>query len=157
MIYCIKCGTQLPDDALFCQKCGCATDRGQSQQRSQQQSQQGAQYQAPQYQVPPYQGPYTSYQAPPYQQTSYQAPNQAPYQAPAEESTMKLIAKIFMIICCVVTGLYLIPLAWTVPMTVVYWNKVKNHQHVGTGFKVCTLLFVSIISGILMLCDNTPD
>ncbi|HTP55630.1 MAG TPA: zinc-ribbon domain-containing protein, partial [Thermoplasmata archaeon] len=28
MIYCTKCGTQLPDDARFCAKCGTATAAG---------------------------------------------------------------------------------------------------------------------------------
>jgi len=39
-------------------------------------------------------------------------------------------------------------------MTVVYFRKVKNHEPIGTGFKVCSLLFVSLVGGILMLVDN---
>ena len=84
-------------------------------------------------------------------------PVNTPSAQPAEESGIKTIAKVFMLINCILTGLWLIPLAWMVPMTVTYWNKVKDHQPVGTGFKVCTLLFVSLIAGILMLCDDTPD
>ena len=45
---------------------------------------------------------------------------------------------------------YLIPLAWVIPMTV----KVAKEGPLGTGFKVCTLLFVNLISGILLLCDK---
>lgn len=48
----------------------------------------------------------------------------------------------------------IITLAWTLPMTITYWRKVNNHEPVSTGFKVCTLLFVSKIAGILMLCDH---
>ena len=71
---------------------------------------------------------------------------------------MKTAAKIFLIITCVVLGLSafasvfsLIPLLWAIPMTVHYF---KNDGDVGTGFKVCTLLFANLIAGILMLCDN---
>ncbi len=88
-------------------------------------------------------------------------------------NTLRTIAKIFMLISCgmwaVVFLIYLalttilaclislIPLSWIIPMTVVYWKKVAHHQPVGTGFKVCTLLFVNTIAGILMLCDNNND
>ncbi len=84
-------------------------------------------------------------------------PVNMPSVQPAGESGIKTIAKVFMLISCIFTGIWLIPLAWMVPMTVVYWNRVKNHQPVGTGFKVCTLIFVNLIAGILMLCDDTPN
>ena len=72
----------------------------------------------------------------------------------SNSNTLKTIAKVFMIISTVISGIYLIPLAWCIPMTVVYSNKVKNGENVGIGFKVCTLLFVNMIAGILMLCDK---
>lgn len=62
--------------------------------------------------------------------------------------------KVFMILSTIFYGLYIIPLAWCIPMTVVYFKKVKNNQPIGTGFKVCTLLFVNLIAGILMLTDK---
>lgn len=68
--------------------------------------------------------------------------------------TLRTIAKVFMVIACVVNGFAILPLAWCIPMTVVYFNKVKNNEKVGIGFKVCSLLFVSLIAGILMLCDE---
>lgn len=67
---------------------------------------------------------------------------------------LKTAAKIFMILGCIFMGFAIIPLAWTLPMTLSYCDKVKRGEKVGTGFKVCTLLFVSMIGGILMLCDN---
>ena len=39
-------------------------------------------------------------------------------------------------------------------MTVHYFNAVKNGEKLTTGFKVCTLLFVSLVAGIVMLCDE---
>lgn len=72
-----------------------------------------------------------------------------------ETLNLKTIAKIFMIIGCVfsVWG-FLIPLCWSIPMTIHYWKAVENRQPVSTGFKICTLLFVNIVAGIIMLCDN---
>lgn len=47
---------------------------------------------------------------------------------------------------------YLASLAWCIPMTVKTWRKLKRHENISTGFKVCTLIFVDLISGILLLC-----
>ncbi len=70
------------------------------------------------------------------------------------KSTLSTIAKVFMILGTVIMGLYLIPLAWCIPMTVSYCKKIKSGEPISTAFKVCSLLFVSLIGGILMLCDN---
>ncbi len=69
-------------------------------------------------------------------------------------SGIKIAAKILMIIGTVIMGLYIIPLAWCLPMTIYYCKKIKRGEKIGTGFKVCSLLFVSSIGGILMLCDQ---
>ena len=74
-----------------------------------------------------------------------------------ETSTLKTASKILMIIGCVLNGFYLIPLCWCIPMTVSYCRKIKNGEPVSTGFKVCSLLFVSLIAGVLMLCDNSDN
>ena len=65
-------------------------------------------------------------------------------------------AKVFMIIGTVLMALctYCIALAWCLPLTIIYFNKIKRGEPISTGFKVCSLLFVSMIAGILMLCDN---
>lgn len=72
-----------------------------------------------------------------------------------QSAMLKIVAKVFMILGCVLSAFcLLIPLCWTVPMTVHYCHVVENKQPVGVGFKVCSLLFVSTVAGILMLCDN---
>ena len=75
---------------------------------------------------------------------------------PAQEdnSTMKTIIKVFMIIGCVAQGWLLIPLAWCIPMTVSVCRSLNNNQPISTGMKVCSLLFVNLIAGICMLCMN---
>ncbi len=67
---------------------------------------------------------------------------------------MQTAAKIFMILACIATGWLLIPLCWTIPMTVHYFHCVRDGRPAGTGFKICVLLFVNLIAGILMLCDG---
>ena len=72
------------------------------------------------------------------------------------DSTFTTLAKVFMIIGTVFMGLFgfLIPLAWCIPMTVSYFNKLKYNQPISTAFKVCSLLFVSLLGGIFMLVDG---
>lgn len=85
------------------------------------------------------------------------APVSAPAPIPAQkESTLGTVAFVFMIISCVMTGFFLIPLCWTIPMTV-WYSSARKVRPVGMGFKVCTLLFVSLIAGILMLVDDEFD
>lgn len=69
-------------------------------------------------------------------------------------SGVRTAAKVFMILGTVVMGIYIIPLAWCLPMTISYFNKTKRGETVSTGFKVCSLLFVSLLGGIFMLCDH---
>lgn len=48
----------------------------------------------------------------------------------------------------------LIPLAWYIPMVIVLSDKIKNKKPISTGFKICTLIFINVIAGILLLCDK---
>lgn len=67
---------------------------------------------------------------------------------------LKPVEKIFMIIATVAMGIAIIPLAWCIPMTIVYCEKIKNKEPISLAFKICTLIFVSRIAGILMLCAD---
>ena len=62
----------------------------------------------------------------------------------------------FSRIAGIIYGLFLglVPLTWCIPMTAIIISKIKHSEKIGTGLKVCTLLFVSLISGILLLCRN---
>ncbi len=133
MKFCKNCGTQLEDAVAFCPQCGATCE--QPQQQAYQQPQQ------PQQQA--------------YQQQAYQQPYQQPYApAPRPISGLATAAKILMIVSTVVMGLYLFPLAWCIPMVISYNNKLKNGEPVSIAFKICTLLFVNTIAGVLMLCDK---
>ena len=65
---------------------------------------------------------------------------------------LAVAAKIFLILGCIAQGWMLIPLAWCLPITITACNKMNRGEPVGVGLKVCALLFVNLIGGILLLC-----
>lgn len=67
---------------------------------------------------------------------------------------LAVASKIFLIIGCIAQGWLLLPLAWCLPITISVCNKMKRGEPVGTGLKVCALLFVNTIAGILLLCRS---
>ncbi len=76
--------------------------------------------------------------------------------APAKDNsdTMKLVVKIFMVLSCVLGAFAIIPLAWCIPMTVFTFRSFKSGEKLSKGFKICSLLFVSLVAGIIMLCSD---
>lgn len=70
------------------------------------------------------------------------------------DDTMSIVIKIFLILGCISQGWMLLPLAWCIPITVKIFRSLKSKEPIGTGLKVCTLLFVSLVSGICLLCIN---
>ena len=77
------------------------------------------------------------------------------YKYREDNSGIQTAAKVFMVLGCITSAFfYLVPLIWTIPMTIYYFNSTQNGEKVSGGFKICSLLFVNLIAGILMLCDN---
>jgi len=133
--YCIHCGSQILPEAVICPKCGCAVGK-----------------------------------------------NKRNVSEADKSRILQLVTKIFMMIAlgsCIVNGIgailtsglfvvglgqlefsytiftSLIPLVWIIPMTMHYFKATKNKQPITTGFKVCTLIFVSFVAGILMFCESS--
>ncbi len=129
MKYCTKCGAQLRDDFNFCDKCGQPVSAPEE--------------------------PFDDLAAgnaevkPQYGQNNTYAPPATPH-----DTAICTVTKVFMVLGCVLSGFYLIPLCWTIPMTVYYFNRTRDNLPVGTGFKICSALFVSLIGGILMCFDK---
>lgn len=67
---------------------------------------------------------------------------------------LAVASKIFLILGCIGQGWLLLPLAWCLPITISICNKMKNGEPVGVGLKVCALLFVNTLAGILLLCRS---
>lgn len=65
---------------------------------------------------------------------------------------LAVASKVFLILGCIAQGWLLIPLAWCLPITISICGKMNRGEEVGTGLKVCSLLFVSLVAGILLLC-----
>ncbi len=84
---------------------------------------------------------------------------QAPTQAPTNDNdqTLKLVAFIFNIVSLVSAGWLIIPLAWMIPMTVISYGIYKGTKKNTTTFGVCTLIFVSMVSGVLLLIAKKDD
>ena len=75
-----------------------------------------------------------------------------------DKKIIHLLIKIFLILGCISSGWALIPLLWTIPMTSHVFKKLSNKEPISTGFKVCVLLFVSVVAGIMLLCvDELND
>ena len=68
------------------------------------------------------------------------------------DDTMAVVAKVFLVLGCISQGWLLLPLAWCLPITISVFHALRDKRPVGTGLKVCTLLFVNLIAGICLLC-----
>jgi len=73
------------------------------------------------------------------------------------DKTLRLVAFVFNIITTVSVGWLLIPLAWMIPMTVISYGIWKGTKKNTVAFGVCTLIFVNIVSGILLLVAKKDD
>ena len=73
------------------------------------------------------------------------------------DDVMQTVVKVFLIIGCVAQGWMLIPLAWCLPMTISIFNSFRDKKPISTAMKVCTLIFVSLIAGICLLCMNENE
>lgn len=79
------------------------------------------------------------------------------YQLSSEDSTLRLIAFIFALISTISVAMFIIPLCWMVPMTVHCWSLYKGTKPNTVAFGVCTLIFLSIVSGILLLISTKEE
>lgn len=95
----------------------------------------------------------------PVQQQAYQQPYQQATVQPegvvtSTDKTLRLIAFILCIVSMVLTCWVIVPLAWMIPMTVHCYGIYKGTKPNTVGFGVCTLIFCSLIGGILLLVST---
>lgn len=109
------------------------------------------------YQQQPYQASYEQPQ-PAYQQVYAQpmapAAPAALYPMTDTDRNLRLVAFIFCILSLVGSCWLIIPLAWMIPMSVISWGIYKGTKANTVAFDVCTLIFCSLVAGILLLCSN---
>ncbi len=149
-MFCPHCGKENIDDAQFCVQCGNSLASAAQPSTSQQQTA-GTPVPPPapgQQQQQAYQQPYVSEQPQPvYAQATT-------YPMTSQDETLRLINFILCILSCIALCWAVIPLAWTIPMTVHSWGIYKGTKPNTTAFGVCTLIFVNVIGGILLLVSN---
>ena len=175
--FCSYCGSPVSTPDSFSN--GAFSGQAQYQQAPQQQAQFQTQYQeAPQQQAQYQEAPQMQFQAQPQvqdQQVKGFDPNSyrpdatsvatpyytfhdnmaASYQ---RDSGVATAIKVFMILGCVASlSFFCIPLIWRIPMTIHAFKKINNNEAMGTGFKVCTLLFTNLVAGILMFVIKDED
>ena len=140
-MFCTNCGAQLDDDAVFCTNCGATINKDDTGNSNSNKTK--SKY-------------CIKCGAPMPDGTEICLKCGCKTEPKAKEpSTLSSIAKAFMIVGCVTAGLEaLLPLCWAIPMTLHYYRCLKEGKPVSTAFKVCSLLFVNTVAGILMLCDN---
>ena len=85
-----------------------------------------------------------------YAQTAYVQPEMMS----STDQSLRLAAFVFCIISAVATCWAIVPLAWMIPMCVRSWGIYKGKKPNTTAFGVCTLIFVSLVGGILLLCSK---
>lgn len=72
--------------------------------------------------------------------------------------TIAEVGLVFCIVNTVIAGFALLPLAWMLPMTLGISDRLKEKREISIAYKVCTMLFVSVIGGLLLLlADELED
>ena len=74
-----------------------------------------------------------------------------------KDDTMSIVIKVFLILGCISQGWLILPLAWCLPITISIFNSFRDNRPIGTGIKVCSLLFVNMIAGICLLCMHENE
>lgn len=143
MKYCTHCGAEIHDEAVICIHCGCAVKPEQNvggiQQQTQDNGTSGLLTAAKIIMiittaaVPAIGGLFGFYFL---------------LLGSASQVTGLVIFGIYFAILCIIT------LAWCVPMTKSLMRKIRTREPISTGFKVCTLIFVNVVAGILLLCHH---
>lgn len=70
------------------------------------------------------------------------------------DRTLRLVAFILNLLTAIGCCWLIIPLAWQIPMTVRSYGIYKGTKPNTVAMGVCTLIFVNIISGVLLLCSK---
>lgn len=180
-MYCRKCGNQMPDDTVFCSKCGSSLKNVDMANTTQQTSYQNNTSNSVEFITPHTIPTSTTTLAEPYQPQ------------PRKNTGAHGSAKGFLVTACVTAAIlsifflllyimirniiytdpemieyfygydtliliflfvFLISFIISLSMTIHYFHATKEGVPVGTAYKICTLIFVSLIAGIIMLSDK---
>jgi len=180
-MYCTNCGAQVQDNALFCESCGSAlapqrasaAPNGFQLRETPIDTGYAGTYAAPQGEPYGYAAPgagacagagvvgsqgtpcgYAQGVQDAYAQQYVAAQSAYNPNIESTDKTLRLIAFVLNLLVTIGFGICIIPLAWMVPMTVISWRIYKGERANTVAFGVCSLIFVSTIAGILLLCSK---
>ena len=74
-----------------------------------------------------------------------------------KDRNLRMFAFILNLISTVSAGVFIIPLAWMIPMTVISWRIYKGTRQPTVAFAIVDLIFTNLISGILLLIGDTKE
>lgn len=83
--------------------------------------------------------------------------NEPIYNVNEKERTIRLIAFIFIVFNAISVSWLIIPLLWMIPMAFIAWGIYKGTRRNTTAFAICTLIFASLVSGILLLISEKDN
>jgi NADH:ubiquinone oxidoreductase subunit 5 (subunit L)/multisubunit Na+/H+ antiporter MnhA subunit len=167
MKYCPKCGTELADESAYCSKCGAWQYV---------EAQPGASYQQANQNPPQQKPPYNKAVATVNKvlliimcavlclilvfaivctafSIAWFDEFESEFNKPSGElEDPRAVFWMFCTIYAVYMWIAGIRLAWCLPMTLHYIKKNKANVPTSMAFKICTLIFVNLLVGVLMLC-----
>lgn len=76
------------------------------------------------------------------------------YELSKSDRILRGIAFGLNIASCLALGIFLIPLCWTIPMTIHSYSIFKGRKANTVAFGVCSVIFINVISGILLLISK---
>lgn len=129
MRYCTKCGTEIPNDAVYCPKCGAKAEG-------------------------PTLGGSSSGEG--YGSSELSSPGyyDTPVQSSSGRGALATVAYLFTVVSIFVGFFFLVPLLWLIPMANIVNRYRMGGPDLSTGMKVSILVFSSPVAGILLLCDG---
>lgn len=161
---CPNCGAENAEVSLFCTSCGAKLPKDaptggapEAEAAPEAAASQQSPYDAPYGGAQPYMPPTGGYAAGSPYQGAYQQQQSAvgqTYPMTGFDEGLRLANFVLCILSCIGLAFAIIPLAWAIPMTVHSWKIYKGEKPNTTAFGICTLIFVNLIGGILLLVSK---
>ncbi len=162
MKYCPKCGTELTDESAYCPKCGAYQYADPQQSTQYNQSQQKPPYtkgvttvnkvflvlRCAQVLLTIFLAIFFTSSISNYEEMYHSMVAAGVTFSPDTPET----ALTFFVIFSIYFWFVSVAAAWIVPMTINYFKKSKANVPTTLTFKICTMIFVNFIAGLLMLC-----